>query len=338
MRRNEANERIKRRYLDYRKYAGRLSEKSLDKELSAIERFDEWNRRKDFRRFHIEQAKGFREELERAPNPATGKMYGRSTVNGILGALRAFFLSLSGQDGYRKRIRAAEAEYFSPSRRDAAIARAHDPRPAPTPEQARHALAQMPDGGVLEKRDRAVFALLILTAVRDGALITLRLKHVDLCERSVWQNAKEVETKFGKSIRTFFQPGFDGAESALSEWVRHQRETLLRGDDDPLFPKTEMGIGETGGFRAVGVARGFWSTAAPVRSIVRLAFEKSGVQPFGPHSFRHMHARAALKSGASVEQLWAVSQNLGHSSMLTTLGSYGRLPEDRRRELILGGS
>lgn len=336
--RNENNERLKRRYLEWRKHARRLSEQSLDKEIAAIERFDAWNRRKNFRKFHIEQAMGFREHLERELNPSTGKLYSRSTILGTLNALREFVLWLSGQEGYRKRIRPANAEYFAPSRRDAAIARAAEPKSAPTPEQARHALSKMPNGTELEKRDRAAFALLTLTAARDGALITLRLKHVEPEEKCLWQNPKEVNTKFGKSIRTFFQQGYPEAERVIADWVRYQRETLLRGDEDPLFPKTAMGTGDDGGFRPIGLSHDFWSTAAPVRKLVREAFERAGVRAFGPHTFRHMHARAVLKSGANIEQLWAVSQNIGHSSMLTTLGSYGQLPEDRRRALILGES
>lgn len=61
---NEKNERIKRRFLEYRKYARQLSEKSLDREIATLERFDVWNGRKDFAHFHIEQAMGFRTHLE----------------------------------------------------------------------------------------------------------------------------------------------------------------------------------------------------------------------------------------------------------------------------------
>ena len=61
---NESNERIKRQFLEYRKYARQLSEKSLDREIAALERFDVWNGRKDYSRFHIEQAMGFRKHLE----------------------------------------------------------------------------------------------------------------------------------------------------------------------------------------------------------------------------------------------------------------------------------
>ena len=333
---NEKNERIKRRYLEYRKHAGRLSEKTLDKEIAAIERFDIWNGRADFARFHIQQAIGFCKSLETATNPKTDKPLGKSTIRIALGALRSFFLWLSQQEGYRTRIRPADADYFNVSRRDEAEARAAPPRPAPTPEQARHVLSRMPDATDIQRRDRAILALLMLTGIRDGALVTLRLKHVDLDDLSVVQNPREVATKFGKSIVTFFEPGFPLAEKVIADWVRHQRETMLRGDDDPLFPKTEMGIGATGGFQAVGLSRGFWTTANGVRKIVREAFEAAGVQNFGPHAFRHMLVRRAMRSAKTVEEFRATSQNLGHASMLTTLGSYGDVSRARQRELVRG--
>ncbi len=59
----EKNERLKRRHLESRKYARQLSDKSLNKELAALERFDVWNGRKDFAKFHIEWAMGFRDTL-----------------------------------------------------------------------------------------------------------------------------------------------------------------------------------------------------------------------------------------------------------------------------------
>ncbi|MEM1159355.1 MAG: hypothetical protein AAGJ28_00340 [Pseudomonadota bacterium] len=159
---NEKNERIKRRFLEYRKHAKRLSEKSLDREIAALERFDVWNGRGDFAKFHIEQAMGFRSHLEEAKG-ATGKPLGKSTMRGILATLREFVLWLSQQDGFRSRIKAADADYFNLSRRDEAEARAAPARPAPSVNQAKCALAAMPSTTPRELRDKAVFALLCLT-------------------------------------------------------------------------------------------------------------------------------------------------------------------------------
>ncbi len=129
---------------------------------------------------------GFRTHLEQAKS-ATGKPLGKSTTRAILATLREFVLWLSQQEGFRSRIKAADADYFNLSRRDEAEARAAPPRPAPSVNQAKRALAMMPDQSPREMRDKTVFALLCLTGIRVAALVSLRIKHVNLAEKSVTQ-------------------------------------------------------------------------------------------------------------------------------------------------------
>ncbi len=331
----EKNERTKRQFLHYRKYARQLSEKTLDREIAALERFDVWNGRKDFTRFHIEWAMGFRTHLEQAKG-ATGKPLGKSTTRAILTVLREFVLWLSQQDGFRSRIKPSDADYFNLSHRDEAEARAAPPRPAPSVNQAKRALSMMPEGDARTLRDKAIFALLCLTGIRVNALISLRVKHVDLVERSVTQNPREVATKSGKSIDTFFAKGFEDAESALASWIEHLDEVALYGPDDPLFPATAIAARANNGFKATGFARRPWKSTEPTRKIVNGAFAKAGLPQFGPHAFRHMLARHAANTATSVAELVANSQNLGHTDVLTTLRSYGQISRERQRELITG--
>ena len=334
---NETNERIKRRFLEYRKYARRLSEKSLDREISALERFDVWNERKDFAQFHIEQAMGFRTHLE-AVKSATGKPLGKSTMRAILATMREFILWLSQQEGFRSRIKAADADYFNLSRRDEAEARAAPARKAPSVNQAKRALAAMPATTPRELRDKAVFALLCLTGIRVAALVSLRIKHVNLTEESVTQNPREVATKFGKSIDTFFAKNFEEAQDVLAAWITHLDEVALYGPDDPLFPATAIAAEANTGFKAQGFQRRHWQSTEPVRKIVHAAFERVGLPNYGPHAFRHMLARHAVNTATSVAEFVANSQNLGPTDVLTTLRSYGQISRERQRELVTGKS
>ena len=333
----EKNERLKRRFLEYRKYARQLSDKTLDRELAALERFDVWNGRKDFSKFHIEWAMGFRTHLEQTKN-SSGRPLGKSTARAIMATMREFTLWLSQQDGFRSRIRASDADYFNLSRRDEAEARAAPSRPAPSIKQAKRALDLMPATTPREKRDRAVFALLCLTGIRVGALITLRLKHVDLVEKSVTQNPREVATKFGKIIDTFFTKGFPEAEASLRTWITYLDEEALYGPDDPLFPATAIAANACKGFQAEGFERRAWQSTEPVRKIVNGAFAAANLPTFGPHAFRHMLARHAAKNCTSVAEIVATSQNLGHTDVLTTLRSYGQINRDQMRALITGES
>ena len=331
----EKNERLKRRFLDYRKYARQLSDKTLDRELAALERFDVWNGRKDFEKFHIEWAMGFRSYLEQAKG-ATGKPLSKSTTRAIMATMREFTIWLSQQDGFRSRIRTADADYFNLSRRDEAEARAASARPAPSIKQAQRAFALMPATTPREMRDKAVFALLCLTGIRVGALISLRIRHVDLDEKSVTQNPREVATKFGKRIDTFFAKGFPEAEATLRTWITHLEDEAFYGPDDPLFPATAIAPTSYTGFKAEGFDRRPWKSTEPVRKIVNTAFQAAKLDSFGPHAFRHMLARHAAKHCTSVAEIVATAQNLGHSDVLTTLRSYGQISRERQRALITG--
>jgi len=253
-----------------------------------------------------------------------------------LATLREFILWLSQQDGFRSRIKAADADYFNLSRRDEAEARAAPPRPASSINQAKHTLALMPSATPQQKRDKAVFALLCLTGVRVAALVSLKIKHVDLREQSVTQNPREVATKFGKVIDTFFAKGFDDAEAALSDWMKYCDEVALYGPDAPLFPATAIAANSNLGFEASGFTRCHWKSTEPVRKIVRTAFDAAGVPNYGPHAFRHMLARHAAKNAKSVAELVAASQNLGHTDVLTTLRSYGQISRNDQRKLVTG--
>lgn len=333
----EKSERLKRRFLDYRKYARQLSDMALDRELAALERFDVWNWRKDFEKFHVEWAMDFRSNLEQAKG-ATGRPLSKSTTRAIMATMREFTIWLSQQEGFRSRTRTSDADYFNLSRRDEAEARASSRCPAPSIIQAQRAFDLMPSITPSEMRDKAVFAVLCLTGIRVGALVSLRIRHVDLDEKSVTQNPREVATKFGKRIDTFFAKGFPEAETALRTWIAYLEDEALYGPDDPLFPATAIAPTSNTGFKVEGFDRRPWKSTEPVRKIVNTAFQAVKLDSFGPHAFRHMLARHAAKHCTSVAEIVATAQNLGHSDVLTTLRSYGQISRERQRALITGES
>ena len=57
---NAANERMKRQYFAYLADAQGHSEETIDAVAKAIDRFETYTRYKDFKTFHIEQAKAFK--------------------------------------------------------------------------------------------------------------------------------------------------------------------------------------------------------------------------------------------------------------------------------------
>ena len=164
-------------------------------------------------------------------------------------------------------------------------AKAHCEQSVPTLEQINAVIRTMPVSTDVERRDRAVIAFILLSGARDGAVASLKVKHVDLAKKRVIQDAREVRTKFSKSSTTYFFPVGEGAERIVEDWICLLKDALLFGPDDPLFPKTQVNLDEVGHFAASGLARQHWSNAGPIRRIFKLAFVRNGLPYFGPHSF-----------------------------------------------------
>jgi site-specific recombinase XerC len=287
---NPANERIKRAYFGYLREARRASEASIDGVAKAISRFEESTAYKPFASFHREQAVAFKRRLIEQVAVRSGDQLSRSTVHSTLSALRAFFFWLAGQGGFKRRIAYSDADYFNLPEKDVRIAKAVRPKRVPTLEQVHHVLSLMPAVTDIERRDRALLAFTALTGARDGALATFQLRHVDLDQAVVHQDARQVKTKFSKTFSTWFFPVGGDILKIVTDWVDHLR-SLHWSEADPLFPATLMAVGVDGGFVAAGLDRRHWSTAEPIRRIFREAFAAAGLPYFNPHSFRDMLAQ-----------------------------------------------
>jgi integrase/recombinase XerD len=331
---NAENVRIKRDYFAHLKGPGRQSEASIDAVAKALSRFESYTRNKDFKTFRKEQAIGFTAYLSREVNERTGEPLAKATLLSTLTALKAFFTWLSQRRGFKSKFAYVEAEYFALSLKDTAIAKTARGRPVPSIEQIRHVTLNMPSGTDIEKRDRALVALALMTGARDDALASLRLRHVDLDAGLIQQDAREVRTKFSKTFPTYFVPVGDDIREIFEGWVRHLKDVLLWGPDDPLFPRTRVVSGADRRFEVNGLERAGWRTSAPIRSIFRRAFEAAGVPYFNPHSFRHTLTRHGQTICVTLEDHKAFSQNLGHSSIKTTEMHYGEIPPERRGQLI----
>jgi integrase len=190
----------------------------------AIHRFESLTEFRSFKKFHIEQAIAFRRRLDETLNEKDRKPLSKATIMQTLNSMRAFILWLAEQPGYRRRIRYSDADYFRLSEKDIRIAKAPQQRPVPTPEQIESVLRTMPAGTDIEQRNRALIAFTWLTGVRDGALASLKVKHVGLAEGRVNQDPREVNTKNSKpQVTTFFPVGIL-AKQIVAEWI----EFLIR--------------------------------------------------------------------------------------------------------------
>lgn len=333
---NPQNERLKRSYCRFLRDARGKSEQTIDAARKALDRYEHNTGAKDFKSFNREQAIGFKERLASTKRVRSDQRLSHSTQTATLAALKEFFTWLAWQPGYKSKIHVPDIEYLNPSMKDAAVAKAAKLRDFPSLEQIRAAISSMPIDTVVARRNRALIAFAILTGIRDRALASLSLRHVDLSKSPplVRQEPDRVATKFSKGIVTYFFPMGDDLARIVSKWIFELRSVHLFGPNDPVFPRTKVIRGNNSEFYAAGVEPRHWSDAAPIRQIFRDAFTAANLPYFPPHSFRHTLGHLMQTACKTGQQIKAWSQNLGHESVGTTLTAYGRIDPHRQGEVI----
>jgi integrase/recombinase XerD len=329
------NEQKKRDYAFFLEAVLGKQSATIDAALRAIERFELSINFKWFSKFHVEQARSFRARFvdELGPN---GKPLSAATVATTLKHLREFFQWLSREQGFRKAIKANDAHYFTPSEQDLRIASARREKRVATLEEIKHVLDLMPAETAIEKRNRALLALTILTGARDGELASFRLKHLNLKAQTLFQDAREVRTKGRKTFTSVFFPVGPEPLAIVEAYVDFLTKEKGFGPDNPLFPAPIMGQDADRGFVAQGLSKQCWSSAAPIRRVFKDAFAAAGLPYAKPHSFRDTLVRLGQRLCRTPEEWKAWSQNLGHESEATTFVGYGLVPTHRQTEIMRG--
>jgi integrase len=331
---NVENERIKLDYQNYLRHADGIDHKTIDKKMAAIRQFEISTNCKAFRQFNKAQAMAFKDWLDLVRNTRTKARLSKATVGTVLRAVREFFRWLTAQQGFKKALGRNEWVYLKQPRKDARAAQVSSPRHVPDVAHVLKAFESMPFRTSVEKRNRALVAFLMLTGARIGAVTTLRVKHLDLERRHVFQDPREVDTKFSKPINTTFYPMGEVYVDAVVEYVNHLREDLHFGPEDALFPAIDRKATPSG-FQVVGLKRTPYATTAPLRDVVKEAFALVQMPKYTPHAFRHMLMLYGDKNTNTREEFKAWSQNMGHKSEAVSVESYIPISEDAKHEIIL---
>ena len=203
----------------------------------------------------------------------------------------------------------------------------------PTVEEIERVIKAMPARTDVETRNRALVAFALITAARNAALTSFKVRHVDLACGFVDQDARDVKTKNSKTFRTYFVPISELATTVVEHWIRFRIENGASGDA-PLFPATRTAVGADQRFEVIGLSVDHWRTTSAVRSIFRAAFERAGLPYSHPHTFRKTLVAFAERTCQGPEQFKAFSQNIGHDSPMATFSAYGAVKVSRQGEII----
>lgn len=324
---NASNERLKLRFLEFEREALGKSDKTIRLYETALLRFEQFFKYRKLGPLSQQEAIAFKNHLRQGPLTIP-------VVKATLKVVQSFHQWQIVHSERRSRGTPVALDYLNLTQKERRQAvPMENIRRAPTLEDINKAILMMPARTLVEQRNRAVFALVALTAVRAGVLATLRRKHLDLAEGILTLQSSEVETKFSKSARVVLVPFAYPWLNMLSLYVDALRAAGF-DDQAPLFPKTEITQG-----RGVEFAK---RTLSKEPFVDRQVFDRcviqacltAGLPPFTIHSIRRTHVRLSCSAGIDVGLAIAISQNLGHSHPRTTFSSYGTLTLDDRKQII----
>lgn len=317
---NPSNLMLRYEYQIYLKQVEGFSTKTILAVFRHIAQFDDHLLHANYKTVHRDDVIAYKAKIEARLSSMDQEQRSASTIVHSLINLKKFFQWLELKTDV-KFSSTGLGEYFSPSRELGALASASTTeRFIPSLEQLRELITAMPHDSFIQRRDRAILAFLTLSGVRISALLSLQIQHIDLENRSIFQDARMVRTKNNKTMRTKWFPVGDDIEAILKGWIA---ELIANGahSTDPLFP------------RAMDPIRRLYEKnyTAPlmdqgtVRQIIKCACKSIGIPNFNPHAIRATLALYGQELCRTPKQVKAWSQNLGHENVTTTDNYYAKL-------------
>ena len=328
---NVQNERIKRKYYEWLKEGRGFSASTIDQIARSISSWERYIEMEDFKKLDTETIKAFKRMLQAKTNPLTRQPLSLTTQHHHLLYLSDFYKWLSMQPGYKSKIILTDAAYFGLDRKQTRVALNRPARRVPTLEIIKKVIHSIVPENEVDRRDQALMALAFLSGMRIDAIVSLPLGCINMDAMFVTQDPEMgVRTKFAKRIPTTIFDIDKKSIDILRAWIKFLREEKLYTDADPLFPatKVEQENPDSYSFAAITLDCKFWKNANSAREIFKKRFKNAGVEYFTPHSFRHAVADIALSLCETPSDFKAVSQNLGHENIATTMFDYAKLPED----------
>ncbi|WP_442581614.1 tyrosine-type recombinase/integrase [Mesorhizobium sp. ASY16-5R] len=303
-------------------------DKTIDAKLRHIRQFERAIGAIDFRAITEEKILNYRLSRESRLESDEENSLSASTIVHALGDVTEFLEALATQPGYSAITRDL-IDCLKPAKRTVQLAHGPSDTYSPPLEHILAVIYALPAKTIWERRDRAVVAFAVLSGARASVIRTLRLKHIDIENRTVFQDAKVVDTKNSKTMLTsWFPVGLD-IERLVIDWIKESR-SLGAGDEDPLFPKAPNKIRARSGENTFE----FWSTIEPIRAVFVSGAQLAQVPYFNPHAVRHTLTKLMFKFATSGEEMKAWSQSLGHDDLGTTFKHYGTLDSKRVHSLI----
>lgn len=322
---NPINERIKYKYRIHLRRVKMRDNKTILAALKHIREYEIFTAFAGFELYSGELADKYIQSL-------FSRDLSLSFISDNVRCVREFFQWLERQNGYRSKIDYNQIDYLNISRNQQNTAKAVEYQKSYKFDQIIKTIRAMPDKTDKEKRDKAIISLNALCGLRISELRSVKMK--SLIEEDghyfIYVCPKNMDVKFAKTRSAHFLALPDDIQRNVLSWLEYLK-TLGFKDNDPLFPVVDNRFGQTN-LLEQSIRKEAIKSDTTIRDIFKRAFAEAGYNYINPHSFRRTMARYAQTQ--SPAYLNAIRQNLGHSSIDTTLSSYGQLSQADQRAII----
>lgn len=317
------NAKIKQSYIIYLREAIGLSIKTVHIKERIIAEFERFIKGRDFAIFNNAIAKRYKEYLNNYER--SGKHLTKKTVLNKLTTIRDFYKWLIDQTGYKRRIHKSHIDFLKLDLGTMnSIRTSQQYQKIPDLEYVTKLANSIEINNDVDLRDKALLAFALLSGLRADSMTSVKIEDFDVEKLTVTLNPlKGSKTKFSKAFVVRLLVFDEKLLTPIIKWYSYLIKSKKYGPLDPLFPMTDMkNLPGTNTLSSFNVKPEFWKLPGSINKIFKDRSEKAGLPYYQPHLFRGLHSTLALGMARGTRELIAISRNLGHDSIKTTIGFY----------------
>ena len=195
-------------------------------------------------------------------------------------------------------------------------------------------MIDFPVNSDVDRHDKALLCFLLLSAGRVDAVRTLPLGALNPKTLDLVQDPTEgVHTKRNKYIRSTLFRFNEQYLNIITDWLKFLIEEKKFKPTDPLFPKLEP---STENKTLYVLSNEYYSSQNKINQIIAQRCKDKNIPPYSAHEFRHLAVDTAFRLARSGRDIKAISQNIGHTHLSTTLKQYANMQPQEYMQIIKG--
>ena len=189
---NPKNVRLIKKFISYLDTNLGLNPATITGAKRALKEYQTFTRYADFDTFSTSQVKGFKENI-------LSKGLSKTTLLHYMNDLKRFFEWLSQEQGFKSKIDMRDIQSLRLNNQETRMIKSQSDLDYAKFSDCQAVIRNMPSDTLIQRRDRAIMALMFMTACRDSALSSLHIKHFDKANDLIIQDPKDVKTKNAKT-------------------------------------------------------------------------------------------------------------------------------------------